>query len=170
MNHESEVGGSLDDEDKPVRIGEGDYVCKFLYYETLHSSDLTNQTIRLRFEIVEPGDSNGIRLWKYYKVRKVSQPVGRGGGFFPKPLGDFYDDYCSFFGPPERSDRIPMQSKYSKFLWSCNVETVTKNFKRQKRSEHTQYSVIRSLTLLRPIEPDKKPSTPSSNRPNLPQS
>jgi hypothetical protein len=169
MNYEFEVGGSLDDEDRPVRIIEGGYVCKFLYYETLHSSDPENQKIRLRFQIVEQGDSLGICLWKYYKVRKVSPPVGRGGGFAPKPLGDFYDDYCTSFGLPERLDRIPMQTKYSKYLWSCEVETVTKNFKRQKRSEHTQYSVIRSITLLRPIEPDKKSSNPSFYKPNLPK-
>lgn len=170
MNDEFEVGGSLDDEDRPVRIEEGSYVGKFLYYESLRSSDPDNQTIRLRFEIVEPGDSFGIRLWKYYKVKKVSQPVGRGGGFTPKPLGDFYDDYCRSFGPPQRSDRIPMQTKYSKYLWSCEVDTVTKNFKRQKRSEHTQYSVIRTISLLRPIDPDTKLSIPSLCKPNLPKS
>lgn len=170
MNYEFEIGGSLDDEDMPVRIAEGHYVCKFLYYETLYSSDPNNQSIRFRFEIVEPGDSLGTRLWKYYKVRKVSQPVGRGGGFTPKPLGDFYEDYCSHIGRPDRLDRIPIQSKYSKFLWSCEVETVTKNFKKQKRSEHTQYSVIRSISRLRPIDADPKPLIPSSFKPNPPKS
>jgi len=145
MNDDNEAGGSIDPRFPHVLIPDGKYVCKYLRYETRSGSVIVKPKLWLLFMVIQPGDRFGTPLYRYYNLQTAKPPFGPGGDFTLSPKGQFYRDYCKFFGPPKRSDRLAIGKNFKQYDWTCSVRTVSRDFFDKEIPPDARYSVIDDL-------------------------
>lgn len=95
----------------------------------------------LRCEVCDFGKHLGVRLCRYYNVRRVGR-LGRRGNFSVGWSSDLVREYARLVGMPARRDRIAL-SRYCKLLLLAEVETVEQSARQEPLPACAQYSVIR---------------------------
>jgi hypothetical protein len=145
MNSENEAGGSIDPRFPHIQIPEGKYICKYLRYETRPASGVVTPKLNLHFMVVQRGELFGVPLYRYYNLVTAKPPFGPGGSFTISPRGQFYRDYCRYFGAPKRTDRFAISKNFKQFDWTCTVRTVSRDFFDNEITPDARYSVIDDL-------------------------
>ena len=98
----------------------------------------------LHFEIVQPGEHMGTRLFRAFRVRKLVGRPGKGGKFIPHAGGDLYALLCRLLDVKLRTDRITLRPLRS-MLFKVKTRTVTTNHKQEARPEQSRYSTIQEI-------------------------
>jgi len=98
----------------------------------------------LHFEITQHGEHAGIRLFRAFRVRKLTGRSGKGGKFIPHAGGDLYALLVRLLDVKLRTDRISFRPLRS-MLFRVKVRTVTKNHEQEHKPEHARYSVISDI-------------------------
>ena len=115
------------------------YEAKYIGHET--SLVFMAPKCFLHFEIVEPGEHMGIRLFRAFRVRKLAGRHGKGGKVVLHAGGDLYPLLCRLLDVRLRTDRITFKPLRS-MLFRIKTRTVTTNYAQQELPEHSRYSVI----------------------------
>jgi hypothetical protein len=144
MNGAVEDGGRLDVDDQLVLVPEGLYIARYRYYETRRSTGRFNPKVVMYFEIIEPGEGYGVKLPKFYNVRRIDGSPRVRGGFTPARRGDLYRDYLRLIREPARDDRVRL-SEYANNDWIIRVNTVEIDGSERAIPEGARYSVISRL-------------------------
>ena len=98
----------------------------------------------LRFEITQPGEHLGTRLFRAFRVRKLAGRSGKGGKFVPHAGGDLYALLVRLLDVKLRTDRITLRPLRS-MLFRVKTRTVTTNHKQEDRPPQSRYSVIETI-------------------------
>jgi hypothetical protein len=126
---------------KPV-VPDGDYDAKFIGHET--ALVFGSPKVFLHFELVEPGDYIGTRLFQAFRVRRLKGKSGKGGRFVAHAGGDLYALLARLLDVKLRGDRISLQSLRS-MLFRITTRTVTTNSRQQPIPLPARYSVVTKI-------------------------
>lgn len=98
----------------------------------------------LTFTIVTQGPAYGIRLPRYYNVKRLIGKPGKNGNFAVGKKGDFLREFLTLFScKPDRLDRLPI-SYFNGVTIKARVVTV-KRSRNRDIPEALQYSKISEL-------------------------
>ena len=155
--------------EKPPLVTPGTYELIYVYDETILLAAGRAPKLVLWFRIVTPGEFFGVKLPRYYNVRKLEGKPRRHGGFKVGWRSDFVRDFATLFGStPPRANRIPT-SKFEGVAIRGRVRTVTSTWKQKASPSALHYSVIDEL--LNPCAPTPSvtatPSPTASPTPTL---
>ena len=123
----------------------GEYTFQFVSYSTWMMFGRSPKLI-LEFVITDKEIYRGVKLNKYYNVKKLKGRHGKNGTFTVSRKSDFMRDLfriCPAY-PPKRLDRIPM-SRFEGIDIRGQVKTVTKGHDQKDIPEPLQYSVIKEI-------------------------
>jgi len=98
----------------------------------------------LHFEIVQPGASMGVRLFRAFRVRKLVGRPAKGGKFVVHAGGDLFALLARLLDIKLRTDRITFRPLRS-MLFRIKTRTVTTNHAQKERPEQSRYSVIADI-------------------------
>ena len=132
------------DDDLPL-VPPGEYCLQFVSYSTWLMFG-RNPKLILEFVITDSEIYQGIKLNKYYNVKKLKGKRGRNGSFIASRKSNFMREFfrvCPAY-PPKRLDRIPM-SRLEGITILGNVKTVTKGYNQKDIPESLQYSIIAEI-------------------------
>lgn len=98
----------------------------------------------LEFEIVEPGEHFGVRLFRAFRVRRLVGRPGPKGKFVLAANGDLYQLLVKLQGVGQRADRITIRPLKAMLL-KIRTRTVKINSRQEPLPEHGRYSVIDAI-------------------------
>lgn len=132
-------------DDLPPKIRPGLYDFVFASYQTALMFKGRAPKLIINFKIADPtNEAFESVLPRYYNVRKLIGPAGKGGRFQASPKGDFAREFFRLFpGDGRRLDRIPM-SKFKGAMIEGRVKTVDE-VNGDAIPGQLQYSVIAEL-------------------------
>lgn len=142
---------SLQD-DYPL-IKPGTYALKFTGWETKRI--FNTGKVSLWFEVVDYGESFGVRLARHYNASKLKGKPAKKGGFKAGKFSDLAREVfrvLELAGHPTkgiRLDRLPLPLLEAHII-TGKVKTVTHDSRREPIPQGLQYSVIGKLTGIRP--------------------
>ena len=126
---------------KPI-VPDGTYEAKFLWHETAIA--FGSPKVFLHFEVVEPGEYMGIRLFRAYRVRTLTGKRGKGGRFVAHPQGELFGDLTRLLDIKLRKDRISLAGLRT-MLFRVTTRTVARNYRQREMPLATRYSVIQEI-------------------------
>ena len=132
------------DDDLPL-VPPGEYSLQLVSYSTWLMFG-RNPKLILELVITDNEIYQGIKLNKYYNVKKLKGKCGRNGSFIASRKSNFMRDFfriCPAY-PPKRLDRIPM-SRFQDIVVLGKVVTVTKGYDQREIPESLQYSIISEI-------------------------
>jgi hypothetical protein len=100
--------------------------------------------LALTFRIVDPGESFGKQVNRWYNTARLIGRPGPHGRFKATKGSDFIADYVRLVGMPSRTDRASL-TKLMPLLIKAEVSTVTTNQVQKEIAEPLRYSVVRRL-------------------------
>lgn len=133
--------GALDG-DQPSLIPPGEYELAFDYFET--KILFKKPKLFVWFKVIKYGDHFGVRVPRYYGLRKIIGRYGKGGRFAIGWKSDFLREYARLFGAPKRLDRIAM-TPFEKVVIVGRIRTVEKGHDQREIHDSLRYSVIDEL-------------------------
>lgn len=142
-NQSTSIGCDFIDGEKPPLVKPGIYDFAFDYYETILLFGRAPKLV-LWFRIMQMGEYNGLRLPRYYNVKRIVGKPHRNGDFRVGWKADFIREYVNLFSLPQRIDRIAMAG-YKKYIIRGKVKTVTNDLKQRGIPKPLQYSVIQEI-------------------------
>jgi len=133
----------LVDKIRPL-ITDGKYSARYIYHETAKA--FNEDKVYVYFDIVDPGENFGIRLYRAYRVNSLIGQPRKNGRFTVKSRSELFLTLCNLFGERKsfRPDRISLCDLKNKII-SVKVRTVVKDYKQRKLPECLKYSVIDKL-------------------------
>jgi len=151
QEHEDEKFGhaKIEGEFRP-KIKQGTYDLVFQHYETAKLFNGRALKLILWFSVNTQGEYFGVKLPRFYNVKRIKGRTGKNGDFVLSPNCDFVREYAALFPLPSRLDRIPM-SVFKNKIFIGGVRTVTNGFKQAKIPESLQYSVIGDLNEIKKL-------------------
>jgi len=108
--------------ERPPLVPAGKYTVRMVEFKTWLMLGRYPKLV-LTFEIITQGEHFGIRLPRFYNVKRIIGRAERGGRFKVGWRSAFLADYARLFGLPQRLDRIPM-SRFREMAVVAKVETV----------------------------------------------
>jgi hypothetical protein len=126
---------------KPV-VPDGSYEARFIGHET--AIVFGSPKVFLHFQIVQPGPYMDTRLFRAYRVRRLTGKAGRGGRFVAHPQGDLFRIIAKLLDVKLRKDRISLTALRT-MLFRVTTRTVTRNHRQQPMPEPVRYSVIDAI-------------------------
>lgn len=140
--------GDLDDEPvvsvdgfKPL-VPDAWYEARYLGHET--GIVFMANKVFLHFEIAQAGEFIGTRLFRAFRVRKLTERPRKGGKFVLHAGGDLYALLCRLLDVKLRTDRITFRPLRA-MLFRIKTRTVTTNHAQQEKPEHSRYSVVSEI-------------------------
>lgn len=126
-------------EDHRPRIPDGSYVAKFTGHTT---AILFGRAAKLflHFEIVE-GDFVGIRLFRAFRLKRLTGKAGPGGKFVLSAGGDLYRMLARVLDVRGRPDRVSLRA-LKHMLLKVTTRTVRHDSSERPLPEDSCYSVV----------------------------
>lgn len=139
----TEVFGEIAPDEYQI-VESGIYEAKFTRYETAYIHRAPK--LILSFSITSYGDNFGVKISKFYNVRKLLGGKGKKGRFLIGRRSNFLHDFYRLFpdSHAKRLDRVPM-SIFKNFLFEIEVRRVTTDYMQRNIPEQLQYSVISNI-------------------------
>lgn len=141
MSAEQSGFGCLDG-DQPACIPPGDYQLRFSHHET--KLIFQRPKLFLWFTVLDYGEHFGVKIARYYGLRRLIGKQGKGGRFAVGWKSDYLREYARLFGKPHRFDRIPMEP-FKRVVIVGRVRTVTKGHDQREIAPDLHYSVVDEL-------------------------
>jgi hypothetical protein len=138
-----EVFAELDGE-RPALVPPGTYELKFLHHETCVMFGRAPK-LACWFTVITMGEHFGVKLARFYNVRRIIGRPARNGRFKAGWKCNFVREYGRLFRLPSRLDRIAM-SEFTRHVILGKVRTVTHGSDQAQIPDGLQYSVIEELT------------------------
>jgi hypothetical protein len=95
--------------------------------------------------VTDAGEFFGVRVSRYYNVRKLIGKPGRNGRFNAHWNCDLVREYSALISDPKRTDRIYFD-RLKPLILRGLVRTVSKTAKQQDWPEALRYSVVERLS------------------------
>jgi len=118
------------------------YVMRYLYHETVIA--FRTPKVILHMQIIEPGEHNGKRLIRAYRVKELMGKPRKWGRF---ELGRHHELFLTFARLHDkrlRHDRISLRA-LGKVLLRATTRTVTTDYRHRPLPEALHYSVVDEL-------------------------
>ena len=129
----------VEDVDQPL-IPAGDYQAKYLRHETALVFGKTSK-VYVHFEIVDPGQHNGTKLYRAFRVTALIGKPRRNGRFKLKRRSDLFLTLCRLFDGKHRPDQVSL-TRLRNLVLKISVRTVTKDYNQRPLPEMLHYSVV----------------------------
>lgn len=126
-------------------IPEGEYQAKFTGHDTTRV--FNTPKVFLHFEIVEPGDHLGRKLFRAYRVSAIldkpraGEVAVRDGKFKLKSRSSLFEMLCRVLDIQARTDRISLRD-LKNHVFKVRVRTVSTNYKGKPLPAFLHYSVV----------------------------
>jgi hypothetical protein len=134
-----EDGESIGVDDHLPLVPEGAYQARYISHQTAVMF-VQAAKVALRFEICE-GPLAGVRLDRYFRVKRLDGKPGPRGKFKLSARGDLYRTLARLLDTKTRPDRISLQP-LRHMLFRIHVRTVTRDRNGSELPRGCTYSVI----------------------------
>jgi len=131
--------GEVDYSNVPTLIPEGLYEARFLYHETARV--FNSAKIFLWFEITQPGEYLGKRLYLPYRLHCMVGKPGRSGRFKVRTRSELFWMLWRVTEVKRRPDRLSTTDLKGVVL-EIRVRTVLRDYKQRELPEALRYSVV----------------------------
>jgi len=122
-------------------IPEGEYLVRFMYYETGQSWN--SKKVILHFAVAV-GEYGGTPLTRYYNALDLEPPIGRNGQFSAGGQSHIVKEFRSLLSDASAIDEIDL-NLYRGRLIKARVDTTSRTGLGEELDQPNQYSVIRKL-------------------------
>jgi len=122
-------------------IPEGEYLVRFMYYETGQSWN--SKKVRLQFAVAD-GEYAGTPLTRYYNALDLEPPTGRNGKFSVGDRSHLVKEFRSLLSDASAIGEIDL-NLYRDRLVRAKVGTTSQTGLGEELDKPNQYSVIRKL-------------------------
>ena len=133
----------LEGDGKPL-VPDGQYEAVFEYHETAFILRTKAAKVFLRFRIVTPGEHEGVKLFRAYRVAKLRSKPGKHGSFSLTRGQDLFFDLCRWLDIRQRPDRVSLHDLRGK-VWRIRTRTVSRDFRQRELPGFARYSVVDDL-------------------------
>ena len=123
-------------------LPDGEYVMQLLHHETVMA--FRTPKVVLHMKIVEPGEHNGKRLIRAYRVKELIGRPRKWGRFKLTRHQDLFITLAHLYGKRLRHDRISLRA-LGRVLLRGTTRTVTTDYRQRLSPEALHYSVIDEL-------------------------
>ena len=124
-------------------VPEGRYQVAYAYHETWVYMG-RQPKVTFWFLVVDQGEYLGVKLARYFNVKRHIGKPSKNGRFVPGRSSDFLLEYCSLFADSiKRLDRIPLAMLKNEII-EARVKTVKQNREQRNLPDVMKYSVIES--------------------------
>lgn len=130
-----------------THVPDGEYDLMLDHFETAFMFQKKAAKLVLHFRITNYGPYFGMKVCRFYNLKRIIGKPDKGGCFEPAPRSDFMYDLMGvlkWVPSNKRRDRIPMSIFKGKTIVG-KVETVKKDSFHRTLPEAMGYSVVRSL-------------------------
>jgi hypothetical protein len=125
--------------DLPPLLPEAQYLAKMTHHETAIVFRVPK--VFLRFEIVDPGEHFGAKLFGAYRVKELAGKPGRNGRFKVRKGSDLLLMLSRVLDLKPRPDRISLCDLRGCVL-RVQVKTVTRDYRQRALPSSLQYSKV----------------------------
>jgi hypothetical protein len=129
--------------DRPPLIPPGNYQLKFESWATCIMWGKQAKLIAW-FSVTDFGDHFGVRLPRYYNVKRLIGKAGNNGRFKAAWNCDLVREYATLLPMPSRLDRLYLDH-LQPLLITGMVNTVTRTAEQEDWPNSLRYSVVRKL-------------------------
>ena len=135
----SDHGGTVDYGRSCAPIPPGQYEATFTHHET--AIVFKSAKLFVWFRLVDPGPYFGVAIYKAYRVKALTGPPRRNGGYIIGRNSDVAKMLVKTCDVKNRPDRLSAHMLAGKVL-TISVRTVTTDYRQRSIPEALQYSVV----------------------------